>query len=65
MALELNEYEGGAIFSVADAIKAKISDGLDLIEVSRKESGLATRQVETARKAAGPASAGGRRAARL
>jgi hypothetical protein len=53
MAFELGEYECGAICSVADAIKAKIGDGLDLIEAYRNESGLATRQVEAARKAIG------------
>jgi hypothetical protein len=53
MALELNEYECGAICSVADAIKAKIGDGLDLIEAYKKESGLGARQVEMARKAIG------------
>jgi hypothetical protein len=53
IALELGEYECGAICSVATAIKDKISDGLDLIEAYRKESGLWTRQVEAARKAAG------------
>jgi hypothetical protein len=55
MALELGEYECGAICSVADAIKAKISDGLDLIEVYRKESGLLGRQREAARKMMGRA----------
>jgi hypothetical protein len=55
IALELGEYECGAICSVADAIKAKINDGLGLIEAYRKESGLATRQVEAARKAMGHA----------
>jgi hypothetical protein len=40
---------------VAAAIKDKISDGLDLIEAYKKESGLATRQVEAARKVAGRA----------
>jgi hypothetical protein len=42
-----------AISSVANAIKDKIDDGLALIEVYRKESGLATRQVEASRKAMG------------
>ena len=40
MALELNDYECGAICSVADAIKEKISDGLELIEIYKKELGL-------------------------
>jgi hypothetical protein len=53
MAVELNEYECGAICSVADAIKDKIGAGLDLIEAYTKESGLATCQVEAARKAVG------------
>jgi hypothetical protein len=53
MALELNEYEGGAICSVADAIKAKIGNGLDMIEAYKEESGLGARRVEAARKAVG------------
>jgi len=53
IALELGEYKCGAICSVAAAIKAKISEGLDLIEAYRKESGLATRQVEAAKKVVG------------
>jgi hypothetical protein len=53
MALDLNEYECGAICYVADAINAKISDGLGMIEAYTKESGLLARRREAARKVAG------------
>jgi hypothetical protein len=40
MAHELGDYECGAICSVANAIKAKIDDGLVLIDAYKKESGV-------------------------
>ncbi|MFZ0496630.1 MAG: hypothetical protein WBE80_03700 [Methylocella sp.] len=39
MAAEMNEFEGGAFCAVADAIKAKISAALGLIEAYREERG--------------------------
>ncbi|MGH8742932.1 MAG: hypothetical protein ACREUY_01490, partial [Burkholderiales bacterium] len=47
------EYECGAVCTVAAALKAKMGDGIDLIEAYTKESGLWARHREAARKAMG------------
>jgi hypothetical protein len=54
MALELGECECGAICSVADVIRDKITESLELIELGKKKLGGETYRLglETARKVA-------------
>jgi hypothetical protein len=54
MALELGECERGAICSVADVIRDKITESLELIELGKKKLGGETYRLglETARKVA-------------
>jgi hypothetical protein len=54
MALELDECECGAICSVADIIRDKITESLELIELGKKKLGGETYRLglETARKVA-------------